>query len=182
MRRPSHRGDEPPPRPVDIGRFAKGVARPPDDPSIDLARGAAAADITPLVGSLTGLDVARQGIGDAAVGGLLVAAGPLPVHAGEQATTMQIDRSGTSPGDEPPEATFSGDVRIGDFFLRAASSRSTGATVTFGPGARTPNPTGRWWFVTSGMGWAQVEGAAIAEIRPGDVIWFPPGERHWEGA
>lgn len=98
---------------------------------------------------------------------------------------MQINRSGTLPGDRPPEPTFTGDVRISGYFQRAAPSRLSGATVTFAPGARTPwkvTPAGQTVVVTSGVGWAQVEGEAVVEIRAGDVIWFAPGQRHWEGA
>lgn len=98
---------------------------------------------------------------------------------------MQIHRNGSSPASKPPEATFTGDVTISDYFQRAAPSRLTGATAAFSPGARTPwkvNPVGQTVIVTSGVGWAQVEGEGIVEIRAGDVVWFPPGQRHWEGA
>ena len=116
---------------------------------------------------------------------VLIAAGPLSAHAQQQETTMQINRSGTLVGKEPPEATFTGDVRISGYFQRESPSRLSGATVTFAPGARTPwkvNPAGQTVVVTGGVGWAQVEGEAIIEIRTGDVIWFPPGQSHWEGA
>lgn len=98
---------------------------------------------------------------------------------------MEIYRDGTSPTNRAPEATFTGDVRIGGYFQRAAPSRLGGATVTFPPGARTPwkvNPLGQTLIVTSGVGWTQSEGEAIVEIRAGDRIWYPPGQRHWDGA
>ena len=98
---------------------------------------------------------------------------------------MQIYRSGVSPTNRALESTFTGDVQIGGYFRRAAPSRLAGASVTFAPGARTPwkvNPLGQTVVVTSGVGWAQLEGEEIAEVRAGDVIWFPPGQRHWEGA
>ena len=98
---------------------------------------------------------------------------------------MQIYRNGSSPIDRAPEAGFTGEVLIGGYFSRQAPSRLSGATATFPPGSRTPwkvNPVGQTVIVTSGVGWAQCEGEEIVEIRPGDTIWFPPGQRHWEGA
>lgn len=98
---------------------------------------------------------------------------------------MQIYRNGSSPTSRAPEATFTGDVQIGGYFRRGAPSRLAGAAATFPPGARTPwkvNPLGQTLIVTSGVGWAQCEGEATVEIRVGDMIWFPPGQRHWEGA
>lgn len=91
----------------------------------------------------------------------------------------------SSPGSRAPERTFTGDVYVDDYFRREPPSRLAGASVTFAPGSRTPwkvNPLGQTVVVTSGVGWAQCEGEKIAEIREGDVIWFPPNQRHWEGA
>ena len=98
---------------------------------------------------------------------------------------MQIDRGDAASAVRPPEPNFTGDVRIGGYFERAAPSRVAGATISFAPGARTPwkvNPLGQTLVVTSGLGWAQVEGEPIVEIRAGDVVWCPPGRRHWDGA
>ena len=98
---------------------------------------------------------------------------------------MQIDRNGTLPTTKAPEETFTGDVTISGYVRRDAPSRLAGATVTFAPGARTPwkvNPLGQTLVVTSGVGWAQGEGEETVEIRAGDVVWCPPGQRHWEGA
>ena len=98
---------------------------------------------------------------------------------------MHVDRGGTLPTRTPPEATFTGEVAISGYFERDAPSRLAGATVTFAPGARTPwkvNPLGQTLIVTSGVGWAQGEGGAVVEIRAGDVVWCPPGQRHWDGA
>lgn len=98
---------------------------------------------------------------------------------------MHIYRTGTLPTSRPPEETFTGDVYINGNFRRAVPSRLAGAVITFAPGARTPwkvNPLGQTLIVTSGTGWIQSEGEEIVEIRTGDVIWFPPGQRHWEGA
>ena len=98
---------------------------------------------------------------------------------------MQIYRNGALPTVKAPEANFTGDVTISGYFERAAPSRLAGAMVTFSPGARTPwkvNPLGQTLIVTSGVGWAQCEGEEIVEVRAGDIIWCPPGQRHWDGA
>lgn len=98
---------------------------------------------------------------------------------------MQINRSPDGSGPRPPEPTFTGEVRIDGYVRRPAPSRLTGATVTFEPGARTPwkvNPLGQTVVVTAGTGWAQVEGGPVVEVRAGDVLWCPPGKRHWDGA
>lgn len=98
---------------------------------------------------------------------------------------MEVYRDGTSPTNKAPEETSTGNVRIGGYFQRAAPSRLAGATVTFPPGSRTPwkvNPLGQTLIVTSGVGWAQCAGEEIVEIRAGDRVWCPPGQRHWEGA
>lgn len=97
---------------------------------------------------------------------------------------MESYRNGSSTT-RAPESTFTGDVQIGGYFRRSAPSRLAGATATFAPAARTPwkvNPAGQTLVVLSGFGWAQLEGEQIVEIRHGDVIWCPPGRRHWEGA
>lgn len=97
---------------------------------------------------------------------------------------MQIYQGG-SPTNAAPEGTFTGDVQIADHFRREAPSRLVGATVTFAPGSRTPwkvNPLGQTLVVTSGVGWVQSAGRQVMEVRAGDVVWCPPGERHWEGA
>ncbi len=98
---------------------------------------------------------------------------------------MQIYRNSTLPASKPPESTFTGDVTIRGYFRRESPSQVVSATATFAPGARTPwkvNPLGQTVIVLSGVGWAQSEGEEITEIRDGDLVWFPPGQRHWEGA
>ena len=98
---------------------------------------------------------------------------------------MQLNHRGSLPTKKAPEQNFTGDVYISGYFVRAAPSRLVGATVSFTPGARTPwkvNPLGQTLVVTSGVGWAQAEGEEIVEIRAGDLVWWPPGQRHWEGA
>lgn len=98
---------------------------------------------------------------------------------------MDITRNGSKPSVKGPADWFTGTVRIDQPFQTAAPALLQGATVTFEPGARTAwhtHPLGQTLIVTAGLGWVQREGGPIEEIRPGDVIWFPPGERHWHGA
>lgn len=80
---------------------------------------------------------------------------------------------------------FTGTVRIDPLFDANEARRGAGASVTFEPGARTAwhtHPLGQTLIVTSGCGWAQREGGEIEVIRPGDVVWFEPNEKHWHGA
>ncbi len=98
---------------------------------------------------------------------------------------MQIMRSGSQPSTKGPSDWFTGTVRIDPQFASHAPARAAGNAVTFEPGARTAwhtHPLGQILIVTAGFGRAQREGAAIEEIRPGDVVWFEPGEKHWHGA
>ena len=76
-------------------------------------------------------------------------------------------------------------MRLDPLFDRCEPARVSGASVTFEPGARTAwhtHPLGQTLIVTSGCGWVQREGGSVEEIHPGDVVWFPPGEKHWHGA
>jgi quercetin dioxygenase-like cupin family protein len=98
---------------------------------------------------------------------------------------MKITQSGSQPSAKGPAEYFTGSVRIDSRFQGSAPARVGGAIVTFEPGARTAwhtHPLGQTLIVTSGFGWVQREGGAVEEIRPGDVIWFEPGEKHWHGA
>jgi len=99
---------------------------------------------------------------------------------------MEIKRNGTQASVKGPADWFTGTVRIDPLFLKADEpARATGASVTFEPGARTAwhsHPLGQTLIVTAGCGRGQREGGPIEEIRPGDVVWFPPGEKHWHGA
>jgi quercetin dioxygenase-like cupin family protein len=100
-------------------------------------------------------------------------------------TGMEIKRIGSQPSGKGPADWFTGTVRIDPLFDRPEPARVSGASVTFEPGARTAwhtHPLGQTLIVTAGCGWAQREGGPVEEIRPGDVIWFPPGEKHWHGA
>jgi quercetin dioxygenase-like cupin family protein len=98
---------------------------------------------------------------------------------------MDIKRSGAQLSGKGPAEYFTGTVRIDPLFKADAPARVVGASVTFEPGARTAwhtHPLGQTLIVTAGCGRAQRWGGAIEEIRPGDVIWFAPGEKHWHGA
>jgi quercetin dioxygenase-like cupin family protein len=98
---------------------------------------------------------------------------------------MDIKRAGSRPSGKGPADYFSGAVRIDPLFQAGDPARVAGAAVTFEPGARTAwhtHPLGQTIIITAGCGWAQREGGAVEEIRPGDVVWFPPGEKHWHGA
>jgi quercetin dioxygenase-like cupin family protein len=98
---------------------------------------------------------------------------------------MDIQRVGSKPSGKGPADWFTGTVRIDSLFERTEPARVAGASVTFEPGARTAwhtHPFGQTLIVTSGVGWAQHEGGPVEEIRPGDVVWFEPGEKHWHGA
>jgi quercetin dioxygenase-like cupin family protein len=98
---------------------------------------------------------------------------------------MQIKHSGSQPSARGPADWFTGTVRIDPLFQAAEPARVAGASVTFEPGARTAwhtHPLGQTLVVTSGCGWVQREGGPVEEIRPGDVVSFAPGEKHWHGA
>jgi quercetin dioxygenase-like cupin family protein len=98
---------------------------------------------------------------------------------------MEIKRNGSRPSGKGPAAYFTGTVRIDPLFEVPEPARGRGASVTFEPGARTAwhtHPLGQTLIVTSGLGRAQRWGGDIEEIRPGDVVWFAPSEKHWHGA
>jgi len=98
---------------------------------------------------------------------------------------MDIKRSGTQPSGKGPADWFTGPVRIDPLFDAPAPARAVGASVTFEPGSRTAwhtHPLGQTLLVTAGSGHAQRWGGPIESIKPGDVIWFAPGEKHWHGA
>jgi quercetin dioxygenase-like cupin family protein len=98
---------------------------------------------------------------------------------------MEIKRNGSRPSGKGPADWFTGTVRIDPLLDVPEPARVAGASVTFEPGARTAwhtHPLGQSLIVIAGCGWAQREGGPVEEIRPGDVIWFAPGEKHWHGA
>jgi quercetin dioxygenase-like cupin family protein len=98
---------------------------------------------------------------------------------------MEINRVGSHPSGKGPAEYFTGSVRMDSRFQRSEPARVGGVIVTFEPGARTAwhtHPLGQTLVVTAGCGWAQREGGPKEEIRPGDIVWFAPGEKHWHGA
>lgn len=98
---------------------------------------------------------------------------------------MEITRNGARPSGRGPADWFTGTVRIDPLFEAPAPARAAGALVTFEPGARTAwhtHPLGQTLIITAGVGRVQRWGEPIEEVRPGDVVWFEPGEKHWHGA
>jgi quercetin dioxygenase-like cupin family protein len=98
---------------------------------------------------------------------------------------MEIVRAGSKPSAKGPEAWFTGTVRVDPLFNPFDPARVQGASVTFEPGSRTAwhtHPLGQTLIVTAGLGRVQRNGGPVEEIRPGDVVWFAPGEKHWHGA
>jgi quercetin dioxygenase-like cupin family protein len=98
---------------------------------------------------------------------------------------MEIKRNGSQPSVQGNSEYFTGTVRVDSMFQATDPARVTGATVTFEPGARTAwhtHPLGQTLIVTAGYGLVQREGGPIEQVRPGDIVWIPPGEKHWHGA
>ena len=98
---------------------------------------------------------------------------------------MEIKRNGSQASNKGPADWFTGTVRIDPLFAPTEPARTGAASVTFEPGARTAwhtHPLGQTLIVTSGLGRVQRWGGPIEEVHPGDVVWFPPGEKHWHGA
>ena len=98
---------------------------------------------------------------------------------------MEIRRAGSQASAKGSAEYFTGTVRVDPLFSAPEPARVAGASVTFEPGARTAwhkHPLGQTLVVVAGCGRAQREGGPIEEIRPGDVVWFGPGEKHWHGA
>jgi 4-carboxymuconolactone decarboxylase len=127
----------------------------------------------------------------ASTAGMAALAATLPAAAqdtpatGQRRRIVAITRNGSLPSQKGPAEYFTGSVRIDSRFQRPAPARVGGGIVTFEPGARTAwhtHPLGQTLIVTSGCGWVQVEGGSREEIRPGDIVWFAPGEKHWHGA
>jgi len=103
----------------------------------------------------------------------------------ERRSEMEIKRGGSQPSAKGSAEYFTGTVRIDPLMSPPEPARVVGASVTFEPGARTAwhtHPLGQTLIVTAGCGRVQREGGPIEEIRPGDVVWFAPGEKHWHGA
>lgn len=115
----------------------------------------------------------------------LAAISPAAIARPRKGNTMDIQRVGSQASATGPEKWFTGSVRIDPLLNAKDPSKVGAASVTFEPGARTAwhtHPFGQHLIVTSGLGWVQEEGGPIQEIRPGDVVWFLPGVKHWHGA
>ncbi|MDE3184089.1 MAG: cupin domain-containing protein [Bacteroidota bacterium] len=98
---------------------------------------------------------------------------------------MNITRIGTQPSAKGTEDWFTGAVRVDPLFQPNDARRAAAASVTFEPGARTAwhtHPLGQTLIITAGCGWVQREGGSVEEVRPGDIVWFEPNEKHWHGA
>src|SRR5215213_3924082 len=102
-----------------------------------------------------------------------------------EAQSLRITRGGSQSSAKGSAQYFTGAVRVDPLFPATAPSRVSGGHVTFEPGARSnwhTHPLGQTLIITSGLGWVQRDGGPIEEVRPGDVVWFPPGLKHWHGA
>ncbi len=98
---------------------------------------------------------------------------------------MEIKRAGSRPSTKGQEDYFTGRVRLDPLIEATEPARILAVSVTFEPGARTAwhtHPLGQTLIVTAGCGWVQRVGGPVEVIRPGDVVWFAPGEKHWHGA
>lgn len=133
----------------------------------------------------------RRGIIEATAAGLAALAarrvGAELSIAKQRNEDMDIDikRSGSRPSTKGSAEWFTGAVRVDPLFQAPDPARVGGAHVTFEPGARTAwhtHPLGQTLIITSGFGWVQRDAGPIEEVRPGDVVWFPPGLKHWHGA
>lgn len=103
----------------------------------------------------------------------------------QESPPLKITRNGAEPSVKGPAENFTGAVRVDSRFSAEAPARLSGGHVSFEPGARTAwhtHPLGQTLLVTSGVGRVQRWGGPVQEIRPGDVVWIPPGEKHWHGA
>jgi 4-carboxymuconolactone decarboxylase len=111
--------------------------------------------------------------------------GAAPAASTQDSQAIQITRSGSQPSRQGPAENFTGSVRVDPLFQANPPSRMTGAYVTFQPSARAAwhsHPLGQTLIVTAGVGRVQRWGDPVNEIRPGDVVWIPPGQKHWHGA
>jgi len=125
-------------------------------------------------------------------GGAALATALAPIPLSHEQTSkassnhyMKIIRNGAQPATKAPTENFTGTVRVDALFKADPPARMSGGIVTFEPGARTnwhTHPLGQTLIVTTGLGRAQCWGGPIEEIRSGDIVWFPPGMKHWHGA
>ena len=116
------------------------------------------------------------------VGGVTAQA---PTPTTKRIGDMEIKRAGSQPSRRAPAEYFTGQVRVDPLFQAPDPARVSAGSVTFEPGARTAwhtHPLGQTLIITAGFGWVQRDGGPIEEVRPGDIVWFPPGLKHWHGA
>jgi quercetin dioxygenase-like cupin family protein len=124
-------------------------------------------------------------IGAALLGFPAIVRGQTATAVQRKELDMEITRAGSQPSTKGQADWFTGTVRIDPLFQPKEPARAAAASVTFEPGARTAwhtHPLGQTLIILSGVGLVQREGGSIEEVRPGDVVWFPPGLRHWHGA
>jgi len=114
-----------------------------------------------------------------------VAAEMSPAEPRSRDMDIEIKRNGSRPSAKGSPDWFTGSVRVDPLFQAPDPARAGAGHVTFEPGARTnwhTHPLGQTLIITSGLGWVQRDGGPIEEVRPGDVVWFPPSLKHWHGA
>jgi quercetin dioxygenase-like cupin family protein len=128
---------------------------------------------------------ASSGLLTLAAAGLVTSGEPALAQPTQGNNDMQIRRAGSQAFGKGPAHYFTGTVRVDPVFTAVDPSRVSAGHVTFEPGARSnwhTHPLGQRLIITFGLGWVQREGGAIEEVRAGDVVWFPPGLKHWHGA
>jgi quercetin dioxygenase-like cupin family protein len=135
------------------------------------------------------MSLSRRNFLTSAGAALLAPAIPQTMQGGSNESTqvmkLEITPAGSQPSAKGPADWFTGVVRIDPLFQPVAPARTSAASVTFEPGARTvwhTHPLGQRLVITSGLGWVQEDGGPVREVRPGDVVWIPPQVRHWHGA
>lgn len=132
-----------------------------------------------------GMEMDRRDFLSSTTAAVFVHCLPFRTRAHGEEIKMIIQRNGSQPSSKGPAEWFTGTVRIDPLFSTHPPARAAAAAVTFEPGARTAwhtHPLGQTLIVVSGSGRVQFSGGPVEEIRPGDVVWFPPGEKHWHGA
>lgn len=138
-----------------------------------------------LIVTLAGFPVLGVALAQPGPGAAGPDAGPAATTARSSGPALRITRAGTQASTKGPAEWFTGVVRVDPLFSATPPARTSGASVTFEPGARTAwhtHPLGQTLVVTAGVGRVQLWGGAVEEIRPGDVVQIPPGQKHWHGA
>jgi 4-carboxymuconolactone decarboxylase len=138
-----------------------------------------------LAATALSLSLLAWAFGQSNPAGGVSAAGAAPSAPAEDSQIIKITRRGSQPSREGPAENFTGAVRVDPLFQANPPARAYGAIVTFEPGARTAwhtHPLGQVLIVTSGTGRVERWGDPVDEIRQGDVVWIPPGQKHWHGA